>query len=107
MKHLKRFNESISKSNPKFRKGDKVVMLPTEARFYWKVDGELKYPAKMLADYEHEEVVSDANWYSYDLHPEGGYWEYELSQKANPCPEDFLALYDENAEYYDKPKYVK
>ena len=93
-------------SEPKFKKGDKIVMLPSDARFYTNKDGELKYPARYLADYEHDEITDDGNWHPYDLHPEGGYWEYELSTKANPCPEDFLALYNPNTEWYDKPKYV-
>ena len=96
----------MTKSEPKFKVGDKIVMLPSEKRWYWNINGELKYPVHMLADYEHETIVSNANWHSYDMHPNGGYWEYELSEKANPCPEDFLALYDENAEYYDKPELI-
>lgn len=91
---------------PRFKKGDKVVMLPTDIIFYHKINGVYKYPAKNLADYEIDIITSDPTWYPYKSHPNGGYWTYELKDKANECPEDFLDLYDPSAIYYDKPKYI-
>lgn len=96
----------MEKSKPKFKIGDKIVILPFEIKFYYKIDGELKYPVELLDEYNYD-IITDFNWYPYSNHPNGGYWQYTLAEKANSCPEDFLALYDVNAIYYNKPEFIK
>lgn len=100
-------NENIS--IPKFKIGDTVAMLPHGKTFYhdYKKDGKLYYDADMLADYEIETIVGEARWYPYSNHPNGGYWQYPLSEKENECPEDLLVLYHKDIEYYEMPKHVR
>ena len=99
----------MERGTPIFKIGDTIAMLPSDKRFYhdYKKDGKLYYDASMLEDYEIETIVGEAEWYPYENHPNGGYWQYPLSEKANNCPEDFLALYSEEIEYYEIPKAIK
>lgn len=99
----------MEKTKPKFNIGDTVAMLPHDKRFYhdYKNDGKLYYDASMLEDYEIDLIVATGEWYPYENHPNGGYYQYQLAEKANSCPEDFLVHYSKDIEYYEKPKFVK
>lgn len=68
-------------TNPyKFKKGDRCV-------YIGEVGGE-------YAVLEDDMVIdSDAKWYEYAPHPNGGYWQYSIKGKANECPQDLLQLY--------------
>lgn len=89
---------------PKFKNGDKIVILPRDEYFYHKRGGLLIYYASFLSDDEMGIISSEAKWYPYANHPNGGYHVYEVQGFANCIPEDFMALFVEDAEYYLMPQ---
>lgn len=79
--------ENTSKSNPKFKVGDRLVYMDENPDFTFPLDDDMV-------------VSSEPFWKSNENHPNGGYWAYPIEGKANPCPEDFLTPYVEGQEEY-------
>lgn len=79
----------MKKSEPKFKKGDRCM-------YVYEVGGILSILEDDMT------VKSKPFWYSYDEHPNKGYWCYPIVGKANECPEDFLRLYNgqEEGDFY-------
>lgn len=72
---------------PKYKKGDRLVMMDENPDF--------------TIPHEDNMVVNgEPNWYVYEKHPNGGYWQYPIEGKANECPEDFLTPYIEGQKEY-------
>jgi len=71
----------MKKSEPKFKKGDRCV-------YVYSVGGILS----VLDD--NMTINGKAHWFEYENHPNKGYWQYPIIDKANECPEDFLMLYN-------------
>lgn len=66
------------KTLPKFKKGDICLFL---------MPGFENEPDDLK---ERMVITGKPNWFSYENHPKGGYWEYPIKNKANKCPEDLL-----------------
>ena len=77
----------INTIKPKYKKGDRLVMMDENPNYTFPLDD------NMVVD-------GEPQWYSYERHPNGGYWQYPIAGKANECPEDFLTPYVEGQEEY-------
>ena len=70
----------MKKGKPKFKKGDICV---------FQCPGFENEPEEWK---EIMEIEGNPNWYPYENHPNGGYWQYPIKDKANECPENLLKL---------------